>query len=459
MTDHETGTPQPEREASVTLRPGLRETDASLMDPANQSLAEALRLTFRILQLIMIGLVAAYFLTGFQSIQANERGVALLFGRVVASELPPGFRFAAPYPIGELVRVNTGVNAQPLNREFWPYTEAGREETTPIDRLRGLANINPVEDGSLITADGNLAHTQWEIQYRRADPSAYLRNVYTQNEMELVRGAVMRGIVQAVAEATITGLLTQSGEGEGSVETRARAIAQQTLDALDAGIEIDRLALKRKIPPVYLRDRFANVQAAESKKGAVQETAQRAANQLLNETAGRAALPIIAAIDEYEAALAQGDGAAADAALATVNRLLDGEAPADHAGEALLSGEVSRIMAEARQYRSSVVSRSRAELSLYKAKLAQYRTNPAVMVHSEWANAVRAFYQNDGLQTILNPIGVGHLEIVINQDPFAMQERERARRLQLNREAQQQRMEEQRRARFRTDEGLTVTPD
>ncbi|MCW5775829.1 MAG: hypothetical protein KIS87_05215 [Phycisphaeraceae bacterium] len=459
MSEHESGAAQQERQASVTLRAVSGQSDASLMDPANQSLAEALRLTFRILQLIMLGLVAAYFLTGFQSIQANERGVALLFGRVVASELPPGFRFAAPYPIGELVRVNTGVNAQPLNREYWPYTEMGREETTPIDRLRGLANISPVEDGSLITADGNLAHAQWEVQYRRANPTAYLRNVYTQNEVELVRGAVMRGIVQAVAEVTITGLLTQSGEGDGSVETRARTIAQQALDLLDTGIEIERLALKRKIPPVFLRHHFANVQAAESKKGAASETAQREANQLLNETAGRAATSIISAIDEYEAALALGDNAAADTALARITRLLDGEAPPDHTGEALLSGEVSRIISEARQYRSSVVSRSRAELSLYKAKLAQYRTNPAVMVHSEWANAVRAFYQNDGLQTILSPRGLGHLEVVINQDPFAMQERERAERLQRNIEAMRQRQEEQRRERFRTHEGLAATPE
>lgn len=87
------GQPGSTREASVQLRegeptPGQR---ASMMDPANQSLAEALRITFRILQLAMVVLFVLYIGSGFQSIKASERGLRVITGRIVASDLPPVF--------------------------------------------------------------------------------------------------------------------------------------------------------------------------------------------------------------------------------------------------------------------------------------------------------------------------------------------------------------------------------
>lgn len=41
------------------------------LDPANQSLAEALRKSFRVLKLIMLVLVVLYFLSGWFSVKPN----------------------------------------------------------------------------------------------------------------------------------------------------------------------------------------------------------------------------------------------------------------------------------------------------------------------------------------------------------------------------------------------------
>jgi len=59
-------------------------SDGSL-DPANQSLADALRMSFRILKLLMLVLVVLYFLSGWFSVKPGENGVILRFGRVLGA--------------------------------------------------------------------------------------------------------------------------------------------------------------------------------------------------------------------------------------------------------------------------------------------------------------------------------------------------------------------------------------
>ena len=55
------------------------------LDPANQSLAEALRKSFRILKLLMLVLVVLYFLSGWFSVKPGDVGVILRFGRILGT--------------------------------------------------------------------------------------------------------------------------------------------------------------------------------------------------------------------------------------------------------------------------------------------------------------------------------------------------------------------------------------
>lgn len=52
------------------------------MDPANQSLGEALRLSYRLLQIAIAGLVVTFFVSGFQSIPEGVTGIRTIFGSV-----------------------------------------------------------------------------------------------------------------------------------------------------------------------------------------------------------------------------------------------------------------------------------------------------------------------------------------------------------------------------------------
>jgi modulator of FtsH protease HflK len=453
----------PEREASVQLGSGGRGSgpaSASMMDPANESLADALRITFRILQLAMAVLVGLYLLSGFQSVRTNERGVRLFLGRVSATDLTPGFKFSAPYPFGELVKIDVGNRDLKLLRPFWPYVEPGREEQS-IDTLSRRASLNPEQDGSILTGDGAIAHTQWAVQYRRSDPRVFVENVFPAHEAGFVRAAVARGAVHAVASVRIDDLLKQSSSDLGSVATRARTIARETLDSVGevgTGLEIEQLSLSQKIPPAYLRDKFTSVLDAESRASAARENAERAAATLLSQTAGGAAEELIALIDEYERLTDLGREDEAAAALARIDRVFGG-LPVDVGGEEVvlsLGGEVATTLSRARQYRDSAEDVARAELANFLAKRENFRSNPSVMVASSWIEAMSSFFSDESLEVFFQPSRTGVFELVINADPEIRAEQERQRRLRQNEEARQRRLEEMERSRFETQEGLRI---
>src|SRR6185436_8575531 len=78
---------------------------ADEFDPANQSLADALRKSFHVLKFLMLVLVVLYFLSGFFTVNPSEVGLKLRYGRVVgtgaATENPvlgPGWHWSWPYP-------------------------------------------------------------------------------------------------------------------------------------------------------------------------------------------------------------------------------------------------------------------------------------------------------------------------------------------------------------------------
>ena len=82
--------------------------DVSELDPAQKSLADALRVSFLILKVIMAILVILYASTSFYKVKQNEHAVKTRFGKIVEWNIAPGAHFRWPYPIEEIVPIRTG---------------------------------------------------------------------------------------------------------------------------------------------------------------------------------------------------------------------------------------------------------------------------------------------------------------------------------------------------------------
>ncbi|MBS0196814.1 MAG: hypothetical protein JSR77_08655 [Planctomycetes bacterium] len=447
-------TPQPRRAGSITLRENTGGgADGSPLDPANQSLADALKIMLGLLQLGMFVLAGLYILSGLQSVKEGEQGLRLLFGERQGAALDPGFHMSAPYPLGELLKVSRGYKEIDIDKDFWVYVPDGTPEGTSIEKLVASESLKPDQggSGSVLTADRNIAHTKWRVGYRRDDVVKYSKNVLPDDEDRMVRAAVKRGVVRACAQATIDELLKQSADQAASIASRAKRVAQQTLDDMDSGIVIDQLTLTQTTPPLATRNEFARVQSAVANAAKAVKQAESESASRLNQVAGEAAPALVKLINQYEDATLRNDQAALTATLADIDAVLQGREVPGASGPVRVSGDVTTKLADAGRYRSAVVTQAKGRMARFEAKSSQFKANPTLMIHKEWTDAVTSFLNRDTVQITLVPREIATMRMQINADPDILKKIDQSIKEKEGVESVRKRMEEMNKNRFKTD--------
>ncbi len=416
------------RPASVTLREqaGEQADMAAMMDPASKSLADALRICYRLLQGTMVVLAALFLLSGVKTVRTGEKGIRLLFGKPEAADLPPGPQFTLPEPLGELVKVGTGAQTARFDDEFWPaVSQQARGKPVAEIRSEGKARLDPASDGSLITADGNLAHARFSVLYRRENIMDNATHVVPEDEFWVIRAAVRRGAVIAAAAVSIDELRSNiPDEGRKgafvSMARRTRDAAQELLNKLGTGIVIDDLSVIEPTAPLFLIKDFELVQTAQSgAKEAIDRAGQDRVKRLAR-VAGGAAEPLLALIDQYDRRLAKGEISEAEAVLAGIDHILDGAAYSGGGVESpagVVSGEAAQRLSAAREYRSSAVSRAAADATMFERKLEAFRQNPEVVMTGDWTQAFTRFMTRDNVEAHILPPGSGPVQLSLNRDP------------------------------------------
>lgn len=442
------------RAASVRLRQGGASDASELaarMDPANQSLADALKICYRLLQVAMVVLFALFLFSGARTVNEGERGIVLRFGKPQETAVPPGFVWAWPYPIGQLEKVDTGAADMPVNRSFIPYVEPGQEDQDE-NSFPARGSLNPARDGYQITADLNIAHTQWQAVYQRREPFQNRENILPEAEQAIVRNALRRGIIRAVAGVGIDQLLRDTG----SLASVARQTAQQTLDDLETGITIEQLSLSRAFPPGQVRSQFNAVQQAAVNAAKSREDARREADRMLNEIAGAAAPVLSSQIDAYEEAVELGRDDDATAVLERIDAILAGQPvaegdvvyPAD-----LISGEVAEIINSAGRRAAAIRDEAAGDLAIFQGKLAAYSASPGLLLTTEWADAYVAVASQSFSQGHVLPEGLS-AEILINADPEIARQADIDAKRRAAEQAQTQRLNDLRTDRYNTQRGV-----
>jgi membrane protease subunit HflK len=447
------------RAASAQLRgEDIRAARATSLEAANKSLAEALDIIYRLILIVMVGLVAMFLFSGFQQIRESEVGVRVAFGAITNDGVEPGFAMSLPKPFGELVRINTAPETVELsgagekNTDFWPQVANPLE---PLENQGVLTPLRPGRDGSLITADGNIIHAQLTVNYRRSQYREYLANFYDHSdetrraaEVEFVRRAVMRGTVKTVSQLTVDEILRRGGSGMSAASTEAAPAvgfdpivtsiqreAQDTLNALETGLTITSIQLRSVSVPARVIPDFKAVSNAVTEASQRIEQARTEASQILSKAAGAASQPAIALIRQYEQQLDAQQLAKAEQTLGTLRQLFDGSL--ERAGQPLrvgdatftnlsVGGSVATTIASARQEADTRTSRARSVARSFQAKLTAYRANPRLFMSTEWSRAMLAFLNRSGVEVFMLPDDLTNVRLSVNTDPEFARRAERA---------------------------------
>lgn len=389
------------------------------LDPAQQSLAEALRVSFAILKLAMLALLVAYAFSGTFSVGSNEVALRLRFGDYVGDPgnrvIERGTYLAAPFPFEQIVKVDTRPTTLVLDREFWFETTSQESGLTRGQlQARRAMPLHPLRDGSLITGDSNIAHAQWTLTWRVDDPVAFLTNVGSkQLAADIVRLVAQQGIVQAVAQLSADDLLRGIVNRELAV-----GLMQERLHAMRTGLVIDQLALDKVSAPMRVAGSFDAVTTAESDRAGRIVSAQQERARILGETAGEASGKMLELVSGYEQAIERGDARAAE----SIQAELDAALAALRVGETPIGGEVARVINAAKTYRTQVVERVASEAQAFRQLLPQYEKNPRLVLSKLWEDARETILTGDVETFYTVP---GQLELQLNRDPKLQKERQK----------------------------------
>ncbi len=212
-----------------------------------------------------IGAVAVILLYAYQSIytvQPDQRGVELLFGKPKDEISMPGLQFIL-WPI-ETVEIATIQERQ---------LEIGNTQRT-----------NQSSTGLMLSGDQNIVDVTFSVLYSVTDPKAYLFSVA--NPDETVRQVAESAMREVVGRRPAQDVFR---DDRGGISDQVKATVQETLDSYGVGVQVNTVSIEDAAPPRPVADAFDEVQRAEQDEDRLVEEAQKYANQKLGAARGQSA--------------------------------------------------------------------------------------------------------------------------------------------------------------------------
>jgi membrane protease subunit HflK len=375
------------------------------MDPANQSLAEALRLSYRVLQVVILVLVVLFVFSGFQVVQPTENGVLLRWGRILTKDgskaLGPGRQFSKwPYPAGEFVIFQSLDRSVRLAREFWP--DLGGMD---LESAVGNASINDQlqpgrgqgKDGYLLARGADIAHLQIDATYDIDYPERTVHAVRDQRSRaedldadRLVSLSLQRAAVHFAARRTLEEIVELADSERDELRRRAQEVLD--LPAIDAGIRITNVDIPGVTPALAIKRAYTELQEARVRSDEMITLAVNEKEKALADAAGTGYGAIVEAIVAYEDAFERGNRDEAEDALLVIHERLEGA-----------SGEAAQILGIASAYRSQVDSTLGREARRFMGHLETYRSQPSLLVSRLWMDAYAAVLSQDDAEKFFAP--------------------------------------------------------
>ena len=227
----------------------------------------------RWLSLLVLAAIAMWGLSGFFSVDPDELGVVLRFGKYMR-DAKPGLNYHLPYPIESVLTPKvTRVNRIDIGMRLVE------------DLRRGTTMRDVSEESLMLTGDENIVDVNFSIFWlvKPDGVGDYLFNIQQpEGTVKAVAESAMREIV---GRSTLQPVLTERQP----IETAVQELMQSTLNKYGSGIQITQVQLQKVDPPSQVIDAFRDVQAARSDLERAQNEAQTYANKVIPEARGRAA--------------------------------------------------------------------------------------------------------------------------------------------------------------------------
>ena len=215
------------------------------------------KMIWAIAMLVIIGIWAA---NSFYTVDAEEEGVVLRFGKYVRST-PPGLHFI-----------------------IWPIETVEKPKVQAENQLNfGVSSRGGSQEGLMLAGDQNIVDIKFTVLWKIQDARKYLFNV---RDPELLVRYVAESAMREIVGRTPAEQIRTQGRLE--AQNQVKGLIQTTLDKYNAGILITGVKLEKADPPPAVIDAFEEVQRAEQNQNQFIREAERYRNKVLGEARGEA---------------------------------------------------------------------------------------------------------------------------------------------------------------------------
>jgi regulator of protease activity HflC (stomatin/prohibitin superfamily) len=388
-----------EVESTIGAQAAMRDA----MDPANQSLGEALRLSFRVLQLVILALVIMFLASGFKTVETNQAGVLTVWGRIAEpdgeAELLPGPHFTWwPYPAGQFELVQVEDRHVRMIDRFWPSLDASQTEEQAIAQASVTRGLLPGRDGFVLTKGGEIAHIRIQAGFQIDNLVQFLNNIQPQNCDTFVNLALERATIKVAGLHTLEEFTVSQKE---VVADRIMQNAQDTLNSMHSGIRLTSVNVIDTKPAFAIVNAVGEVQAArEASTSRINSARDRAREQLIN-TCGKDYQLVLDAITAYERAVNEGDDPTAEERLTALNELLLSDT---------VGGAVSQTIRFAQSYKSQIDASLGNDVKRFNNLRDRFRDNPQLarlVIRQRWMETLASVFARDDVELYYVPQGMG----------------------------------------------------
>ena len=203
---------------------------------------------------VVLVLVAATVMTSWYTIDDKQQGVLVTFGKVT-DVVDAGIHFKLPFGIQEVHKVDVNVYQKiELGYRSDPYSEVGYEVLE--------------DESKMITGDYNIVNVDFFVEYKVADPKAYLFSSY---EPELIlRNLIQSQVRNVVGSTNVDAVLT---DGKEEIQMQVKDLIIGVLEEYDIGLMLIDVKIQDSEPPTQ--------EVIEAFKAV--ETAKQGAETVINE--------------------------------------------------------------------------------------------------------------------------------------------------------------------------------
>jgi membrane protease subunit HflK len=216
--------------------------------------------TSRLITIFIAIIFVFCIFTSVYTVKEGEVGILRTFGRITEIT-QEGIHFKLPYPIQQ---------ADAINISKANVIEIG------INDIKKQKDDNIQTDSALITKDDNILLVHMLVEWKVADPKAYLIN--SKNPDVILEHSIIASLRSVIGNSTIDSVL---GSGKIDAQIKTKESIEKLISKYNIGIQVLDVNIQEAHPPAQVQKSFDNVSDALAQRNTFISKAEEYKNQKL----------------------------------------------------------------------------------------------------------------------------------------------------------------------------------